>query len=318
MRNRSRLKTAAVLGIFGLAMIIKPHISRAGDPNKFEIRKGGKTLLVYRAKPLTNPKGGAKFRASNFIHPLKTPSGFDVTDTQPPDHLHHMGLWWPWKYIETDGRHVLCWELQKGDGIIRAQGAEPTPQGFTSKSIYVDRKAPGGPQTLLNETLKAEISDIFDSPARGYNLDLEIIHETAGTKPITVSKYRYSGFAMRGTAKWNKDNSTVLTSEGKNYDASNFTRAKWVRIEGDAGGSRKAGVLMMSHPDNFNFPELLRTWDSKTHNGAIFVNFNSVQDKPWEFKPAKKYIRKYRLFVYDGTITADEAEQLWQKYKSEK
>jgi hypothetical protein len=318
MENNSRLKAAVVLGALGLAMIMKPQTGTADDQNKLEIKKGGKTVLVYRAKPLTNPKGGANFRASNFIHPLRTPSGFDVTDTQPPDHLHHMGLWWPWKYIETDGRKVLCWELQQGDGIIRAQGAESTPQGFTSKSIYVDRKAPGGPQTLLNETLNAKVSDIFENPARGYNLDLKIIHETAGSKPVAVSKYRYSGFAIRGTAIWNKDNSTVLTSEGKKYDAANFTRAKWVRIEGSAAGGNTAGVLMMSHPDNYDFPELLRAWDSKTHNGAIFVNFNSVQDKPWIFKPGKEYARKYRLFVYDGTITAAEAEQLWQNYKAEK
>ena len=49
----------------------------------------GKELVFYQASPLANPKGGDAFKGSNFIHPLKTPSGFVVTDLQPLDHLHH-------------------------------------------------------------------------------------------------------------------------------------------------------------------------------------------------------------------------------------
>ena len=36
-------------------------------------------LMKYQDAPLENPKGGEKFKVSNFIHPLKTPSGFTVT-----------------------------------------------------------------------------------------------------------------------------------------------------------------------------------------------------------------------------------------------
>ena len=136
----------------------------------------------------------------------------------------------------------------------------------------------------------------------------------AGDKPITVTKYRYSGFSLRGTPAWNKTNSKVLTSEGKEYDKANFTRAKWVYVEGAAGEGKTAGVLMMSRPDNHDHPEKLRTWNSKTNNGAIFINFNTVQEKPWVFQPGKKYTRNFRVFVYDGKITAEQAEELWKEY----
>ena len=63
-------------------------------------------------------------------------------------------------------------------------------------------------------------------------------------------------------------------------------------------------------------PELLRTWDPKTHNGAIFVNFNTVQDKPWVFEPGGKYARNYRVFVYDGHLSTQDAERLWQAYRA--
>ena len=275
---------------------------------------GGKALVSYQSEPMANPPKGDKFKGSNFFHPLKTPSGFVVTDSHPGDHPHHFGLWWPWKYVETGGRKVLCWELQKGDGIIEAKESALTDNGLTAKSVFIDRKSPGGPAVLLNETLNVTASKIIDSPARGYFLDLEITHEVAGKAPITVTAYRYSGFAIRGTPFWSAKNSSVLTSEGKTRYEANFSRGRWVRVEGktDAGGM--AGVLLMSRRDNRDHPEKLRTWD-KQHGGAIFINFNTVMEKPWVFEPGKAYSRNYRVFVYDGEVSAEEAEALWKAYQ---
>lgn len=288
-----------------------------GSDEQLVVQVDGKDLITYQALPMSAPTGGEKFKASDFIHPLKTPSGFIVTGVQPADHLHHLGLWWPWKYIEVDGRKVLCWELQQGDGIIQAQGAQRTPDGFTAHSIYVDRKAEGGPMTLLSETISVKVGPVTDAPVSGYNLDLSIVHETAVAKTLTISKYNYSGFSLRGTPVWNKDNSTVVTSEGKGYDGSDNTRARWVRVEGVATEGKTAGVVMMSHPSNREHPELLRTWNPGTHNGAVFVNFNTVQEKPWVFEPGQKYTRNFRVFVYDGKVSNEEAEKMWQSYSKE-
>ena len=70
---------------------------------------------------------------------------------------------------------------------------------------------------------------------------------------------------------------------------------------------------MMAHKDNRDAPELLRTWDSKQHNGAVFINFNPVQKKSWTFEPGKEYTRRYKLFVYDGTVTKEQCEELWKE-----
>ena len=276
---------------------------------------GGKELVFYQAKPMGSPVGGEEFKGSNFIHPLKTPSGFVVTDLQPGDHKHHFGLWWPWKHVQTGERKVLCWELQKGDGLIQAQSHESGPGWLTAKSDYIDRKAPGAAAVLLRETTKIKVSEVIESTVRGYFLDLEIIHRTAGDQPITVTPYRYSGFAYRGTPFWKNENSTVLTSEGMNRDKSNFTRARWVRVQGDTDQGGKAGVLLMSRPDNRDHPENLRTW-SRGHEGAVFINFNTVMKKAWVFEPVKSYKRNYRLFVYDGSLSGDDAEVLWKGYAS--
>jgi hypothetical protein len=303
--------------ITALAVITGLTVHCKANEGTVPFKVDGHDLVSYQATPMTNPKGGDKFFGSNFIHPLKTPSGFVITEIQPDDHLHHFGLWWPWKYIETEGRKVLCWELQNGDGIVQSQGSRETSEGFTANSIYVDRKAKDGPETLLNETINVKRSQIMDTPVRGYTLDLEIVHETAVDRPIIVAKYRYSGLTLRGTHRWHRDNSFVLTSEGKDYDASNFTRAKWVQVEGDARAGKTAGILMMSCPNNQDHPELLRTWNKQKHNGAIFINFNTVQAKSWVFEPGKKYTRNFRVFVYDGKLSAEDAEQLWKQYTTQ-
>lgn len=282
------------------------------------INVDGKALVGYQAEPMSNPLGGDKFKGSDFIHPLKTPSGFVVTCLQPDDHYHHFGLWWPWKYIEVDGRKILCWELQGGEGLIQAQESGVTDNGFTAKSIYIDRKAPGGPQTLINETVKATVSKIMNEPASGYYLDIEITHETAVDKPVTIVKYHYSGFSFRGTELWNKDTCSILTDQGKNYNADS-SRAKWVRVEGRTGdGDRTAGVVIMSRPDNRDHPQMLRVWDEKIHNGEIFVNFNAVRTNEWVFESGKKYTGNYRIFVYDGKVSAEQAESLWGQYSNGK
>ncbi len=301
------------LAILLCAALCSAERTRANE-DVIQITTNGIDLVSYQAAPMSSPKGGDRFKGSDFIHPLKTPSGFVVTDHQSADHPHHFGLWWPWKYIVTEGRKVLCWDLQKGDGIIEAQGGERTARGFSARSIYIDRKAEGGPETLINETLNASLSPIVDRPAHGYFLDLEIVHEVAGDTPLEILKYLYSGFALRGTPEWHAGNSTVLTSEGKDYNTSNFTRARWVRVEGAAGDGSVAGIIMMSHPDNHAHPEKLRTWNQRLHHGAIFINFNSVQDASWTFQPGIKYSRRYRLFVYDGTVATVEAEALWKDY----
>lgn len=294
-------------------------ISTVGE--KLVVSANSVELVGYQKQPMAEPVGGDKFKGSNFIHPLNTPSGFTLTDAQPGDHLHHFGLWWPWKFLKAEGKKVLYWELQKGEGVIEAQGIVNTAKtsesaGFLAESHYIDKTAPDGPKVILKELLNVKVSSIVETPARGYFLDLVITQRCAINSPVEVVKYRYSGFSIRGPKGWNKDNSMLLTSGGKDRDGSNGSRAKWVLAEGDAKAGAKAGFVMMSHPDNEDAEQQLRTWNSKMHNGATFVNFNPVQAKSWILEPGKNYIQKYRLFVYDGTVTDKEAEKMWLEYSN--
>ncbi len=299
--------------LFAFQGLLLVGVVTAGAEEPVGIAVDGQERVFYQAEPLVHPRGGERFKGSNFIHPLQTPSGFVVTDCQPADHPHHFGLWWPWKYIKIDSRKILCWELQQGDGLIRAVRYEPITQGLRTESVYLDRQAPGGPLERLRETTRITTSSLVEQPAPGYFLSLEIVHRCAGDEAVEVVPYRYSGFTLRGTASWNKANSIILTSEGQDRDTANFTRARWVMAQGATNHGGRAGVLLMSRPDNHRHPEKVRTWD-KQHGGAVFINFNPVMDDAWLFEPGKRYARNYRVFVYDGSLTPEQAEALWQDY----
>ena len=301
-----------------LFIVLSSALLAAGASETVTLRIDGKPLATYQALPMSNPIGNADhppsdFKGSNFIHPLQTPSGFTITSSQPADHLHHFGLWWPWKHVQDGSRIINCWELQYGEGIVQGRHCESRNNEIISEIDYLDRKASGAPSPILVEQTRIRAISLKAFLADGYLLDLVIDQQTAVDRPIVIPVYRYSGFAIRATEHWNKDNSTILTSEGADRYSSNFSKARWVLVQGKTDSDGKAGTLIMSHPDNRAHPEKLRTWDEQ-HDGAVFVNFNTVGDEPWTFLPGETYSRHYQLFVFDGSLEPDQAESIWRAF----
>jgi hypothetical protein len=145
-------------------------------------------------------------------------------------------------------------------------------------------------------------------------LDFTIAQKAAGP-PVKIVEYRYSGFSWRGPLDWNKNNSVMTTSEGKDRGTANGTPARWVVVSGPAPGGH-ASVLMMSAAET---PEKVRVWDSTAMNGNPFVNFNPVMEKPLPLDDAHPAVskRKYRVIAADHAIDATEAEAAWRKWMKE-
>lgn len=301
-----------------LSLIILTAILPASASERMVLDIDGEPLVTYQALPMTSPRGNATnppadFKGSNFIHPLKTPSGFTITCSQPDDHLHHFGLWWPWKHVQDGTRTINCWELQAGEGIVQGRKSRVENNLLHAEVDYIDRKNEAGPTLLLKEwtTLQTEVHET--TSASGYYLDIGIQQATAGDRPMVIPVYRYSGFSIRATAFWNKDNSSILTSAGKDRSKANFSHARWVLVQGKTDMDGMAGFLILSHPGNKSHPEMLRTWDEQ-NDGAVFVNFNTVGEEPWTYLPGNTYTRRYRVFVFDGKLDASGAEAIWQAY----
>jgi len=292
----------------------RPDVEVVKNDSFLEIHKREKKILRYNHAPVPPPKGADKnYTRSGFIHPLWSPAGAILTNIHPVDHIHHMGLWMPWTKTKFEGREVDFWNLGKGQGTVRfakfvSTESGPVYGGFRAIQEHVDFTVPEGEKVALNEELNVRVWNI-GRVDQYWLLDYTSKQCCASSSPLHLLKHRYGGFGFRATSRWNESNSDYLTSEGKTRKDGHGTRARWCNIFGTTEKGQ-AGVLFMSHPENHEHPEPMRIWPK----GDVFFNFCPVQKANWTLEPGNNYVLRYRLYVYNGTITVEKAESLWQKF----
>ena len=279
-------------------------------------------VVQYRYAMTYPPKGvDSIYRKSGFIHPILTPKGDTLTRIQPPDHYHHYGLWGPWTHTRIDTTRVDFWNLGQGMGTVlfkefNSITSKSNFTGFSATQEHIDFKTQEKPQVALNENLKVRLSDLGSIDR--YMLDYTSTFTTPLENGILFEAYRYGGgIGMRFNERWNKDNCEVLTSEGKNRLEADGTSARWCLVSGASSDGRGTnGILFMSHPSNRMHPEPMRVWpiDSNGGRGDMFFEFCPIRHEEWKIAPNKVYQLKYRMVVFDGKLSPDEAEAYWQSF----
>ncbi len=300
--------------------VAPPAIKVINDHGNLVVTSHGKNVLQYNLKEAPLPDGVSSiYNRAGYIHPLWSPKGEVLTRIQPPDHYHHVGIWNPWTHTEYKGKTIDFWNLIEGQGTIKPSAVISTTSndlfgGFRVLHDHIDLngKTPDGFEVALKEEWNVKVWNIDPD---GWVIDFTSTMNCATDSALTITEYRYQGFGFRATAKWNDETATLLTSEGKSKGDGNATRARWCDINGvsDFGTS---GVLFITNPSNYNYPEPIRIWPVGTNNGKenVFFNFNPAMDRDWVLKPGNDYQLKYRIFVYDGKIDAEKAEKLWQDF----
>lgn len=293
--------------------------TNATNESRLEFRQGENLIAAWQKDLLKNPAIGEKFAASAFVHPLCTPSGFECTMIQAKDHPHHLGVWWPWKFVEVDGKKFNTWEVQMGEGAhvgktakTISSSAEKTEWEIHNETLIKPKN--GEPKSVIHETGRIILTMRKDATV----MDISLKQKVTGS-PVTIAPHRYSGFSWRGTTTWNKDNSTMTTSGGMGRDNANGTPARWIVVSGPTPKG-KASLLILSLAEKIaGTPEKLRVWDSTMEHGCPFVNFNPVLEKPLPLDDAHPAVshRKYRVIAADRVIDAASAEAEWQKWASE-
>ncbi len=76
-----------------------------------------------------------------------------------------------------------------------------------------------------------------------------------------------------------------------------------------------AGLIMMSYPTNYNYPEPLRVWpEDMNKRGDVFLNFSPTKNMNWLLRPGKDYVLKYRFLVFNDSFSKEKAEEAWQNF----
>jgi hypothetical protein len=283
------------------------------------IHSGDKNLLQYYFKTVYPPKGvDTAYKRSGFIHPLWSPHGQVLTRIQPPDHYHHYGIWNPWTHVEYEGDTVDFWNINSKQGTVRFAKFVSVENGsvFSEFGVlheHVVFKKAGTEKIAMNELQSVRVY------APGKNQDFFIVDfnmqmNCADKSPVKLLEYRYAGLGWRTTEKWDNKNSMVLTSEGKTRKDADGSKARWCLVQGEIDNDY-AGVIMMSFPTNYNYPEPLRIWpENQFGRGDMFANFCPTKDMDWLLVPGKKYALRYRFLVFNGRFDKEKAESAWHYF----
>lgn len=281
------------------------------------IHSGNKNLLQYNFKTVYPPHGvDTAYKRSAFIHPLWTPNGKVLTRIQPRDHYHHYGIWNPWTHVLFEGDTVDFWNIRGKKGTVRFGKFVSITEGpvFAEYQAVHEHVAfkKGKEKVALNELQTVRVYRP-ENNQNNYIVDITIQLNCASPSPFLILEYRYAGLGWRATEKWNKDNSEVLTSEGKTRKGADGTTARWAIIQG-ALDTEFGGAVMMSYPSNYNHPEPLRIWPEDSNGGEMFAMFAPTKTKDWMLIPGKTYVLKYRFAVFDGHFTKEKADSGWQYF----
>jgi len=299
---------------------IKNHVGM--DRHNISLNYGEKKVLDYRHAYLEAPANvDPLYGKSGFIHPLKSPEGNILTQIQPGDHYHHYGIWNPWTKTIVGGQEVDFWNLAAGEGTVRFAGlisktAGEVFSGFTLRQEHVNFKARGPDQVAINESWHIKNFPVEIEGRTCWLIDFTSTLNNPLDSAIELSAYRYGGgIGWRATAAWNKDNSSVLTSAGKTRKDADGTHARWCKVEGWFPSGIPSGIVFCSHPGNRAHPEPMRVWPEDTNGrGDVFFEFCPIRHQKWTLYPGKDYVLKYRALVFDGEISPEIAESVWQTY----
>ena len=283
-----------------------------------EILDGSDSILQYNKEPTPAAAEHESFYSrTGYIHPLRSPSGKEITGDYAADHPHQHGIFFAWTNTTFEGRDINFWD-QKAEKArisyrttIKTQGG-PVFAQFAVTHLHEDLTAPGGSKPVLNERWQVRAY----RTGRGYWLiDLHSTQNCASESPLTINQYHYGGMAIRGADEWfvNEKNaeqpSGFLTSEGKNRANGNHSRPNWVDHHGTFANGSKAGVAIFSHPENFRTPQPVRLHPSKPY----FV-FTPQVDSGFAIEPGSPYISQYRYLVHDGAPDPELLDRVWRDY----
>ncbi|RFS25017.1 hypothetical protein DVR12_07475 [Chitinophaga silvatica] len=284
------------------------------------LEEGKQPILQYNFQTTPAPAGvDTLYNRNAYIHPLWAPNGVVLTNIFPNvPHMHHMGIWNPWTHTLFEGRETDFWNIQKKEGKVKWAGELEAFSGnvwcgFRATQDHIAFLSDGREKTAIHETWMVKAYPVTHNGERRL-WDFSTTFTPATPSGITLLQYRYGGgFGLRTTAAFTAKTSQVLTSEGKTRKDADSTRARWVNIYGTTPDG-KAGMLIMNYPDNFDSPEPVRVWPEDMEGGELMFNFSPTKMKNWQLSPGSRYQLKYRVLVYGGEITVEEAEAAWQDY----
>jgi hypothetical protein len=291
------------------------------DNDIISIQIDKKPVLTYH-KSIRYPAQGFYdyYQRSGFIHPVYSPSGKILTDDFPKGHMHQHGLFFALVNTTFRGKPTDFWNQQNGTGTVRHTGIKnrysaDDGAGFTAGLEHLSIHD-GDTSVAAMEEWEIYVHNRSDVHVIDFTSKLFV----SGKDTLYVNEYHYGGLGFRGNAEWNDTDfeqpgdinyigksgkGGFLTSSGKTRMDGNHSHERWVSFHGEIGGDA-AGIVIMSHPDNFRFPQAVRL-----HPVMPYFSFSPMVDGPFRLVKNDTLISTYRLLAHDGLPDPDWIEREW-------
>jgi hypothetical protein len=254
-------------------------------------RDGAEIARYYFAKDLYRP----------FLYPLVGPSGKSLTrmghPRDPNGHSHHNSAW----VSHHDVGGVGFWnDAKSSEGriihqrVIRYEDADDEAL-IEVQNAWVDGAGRG--KILLEEQRAMR----FRPQSDGQWLLILDITLSAPKQSVTLGKTNFGlvGMRMAKTIGVHDGGGTIRNSEGGvNEPQVHEKAARWVDYSGPITPTKREGITLLDHPQNFNHPSVFHVRNDGWMGAAL--NFAA----PKTIEPAAPLKLRYGLWAHAGVPAA--------------
>ena len=245
-----------------------------------------------------------------YVHPLRTPAGHCLTNFEPHDHLWHRGLWYTFKFINSEN----FWEEHEPYGTQRTRSFSVVvhdPGGRLAFHTALDWLRPGGAETVFHEERELAHEPLGDE---AYALDFATTLTAAADLTLDRTPFTtwggYGGLILRGNRNWVE--TRLLFPDGSTSDRPTGVPALWCDFSGklDGGPDQTGGVAIFDHPDNPRHPT---PWYGATGSGH-YVNAAVLFHEPLRVAAGEALRFRYRVLVHDGVWDVPQLQAAYEAY----
>jgi hypothetical protein len=259
----------------------------------------GGTMCRYVVGPLPASEPQTSVKSVGYLHPVCTPAGRVLTQSQGGDHGWLRGVFVSWMSVTGAGRYTGFWtgsvgQFAKQTGVVVNRGATTrataSEASLTASNAWID----GEVEMLREETqVTAALRD-------GVHVIDVAIRLTSVKEPITLRPWAFAGFTFHGrraagesVAVHGPEGEVKLRDAAWNQPQTNWPDAAWYDLVTVGKDGTACGLAVIAHPDNGQ-----TTWNIT--RGLRFVNSNVTATAPRVVSERTPLTLRYRLVAHDG------------------
>ncbi|MCC7390209.1 MAG: PmoA family protein [Phycisphaerales bacterium] len=253
------------------------------------------------------------------FHPLALPGVGPLTADAPPDHVHHHGLWFSWKFING----VNFWENAPGSdrpagrtawdtpGVVRADDASAAFR-FNLRYLCAD-------EVVLAEL--REITVAAPGPEGSYAIDWASWFTVQADQvaldrtplPDEPGGKAYGGYAGLSARLVQMDDRQAMTTDGPvEFNDQDRYRARHDAFEySGAIDGKEVGIAILSHPENANSPS---PWYAIRSADMSFFTPAVICYEPLTLRKGEVFPLRYRVVVHPGRWGREELAAAFEAY----